>query len=262
MASSIHPTAVIHSGAEIGENCRIGPYCVIGPEVRLGKDCRLHSHVVIDGLTSLGQGNEIFPFVSIGLRTQDLKWRGGKTWTRIGDHNTIRESVTIHSATGDGEATSIGSGNHIMAYCHVAHNSELGDRIIMSSYAAVAGHVMVEDDVVISAMAGIHQFCRLGKLAFIGACSKVVQDVPPFMMVDGHPAMTRTINKIGLERKGISEETQAQLRRAYKILYRDNLNVANALDEIASELPPSPEIEDLLVFIRRSERGICRSARA
>lgn len=261
MDSSIHPTAVIDPKAEIGEGCHIGPYCIIGADVRLGRGCRLHAHVVMDGRTTVGAENEIFPFVSIGLKTQDLKWRGGSTFTKIGDRNIIRENVTVHSATGDGESTIIGSGNHILAYCHIAHNCELGNDNIMSSYAALAGHITVEDDVVISAMAGVHQFCRIGKMSFIGACSKVVQDVPPYMMVDGHPAMTRTINKIGLERKGVSDEIQTQLRRAYKMIYRDGLSVSNALEEIEAELELGAELRHFVEFVRKSERGICRSVR-
>jgi UDP-N-acetylglucosamine acyltransferase len=212
----------------------------------------------LEGLTTIGNENEFFPFVSIGLKTQDLKWKGGDTFTKMGDRNTIRENVTIHSATGEGESTTIGSGNHILAYCHIAHNCELGNDNIMSSYAALAGHIAVEDDVVISAMAGVHQFCRIGRMSFIGACSKVVQDVPPYMMVDGHPAMTRTINKIGLERKNISNEIQTQLRRAYKIIYRDGLIVSSALEEIEAELGAGAELQHLVNFIRKSERGICR----
>src|SRR2546422_1934950 len=195
----VHPTAVIHQKAQIGADCEIGPYCVIGENVILGHDCRLHSHVVIDGHTRLGQSNEIFPFASIGLQTQDLKWKGGTTRTEIGDHNTFREYVTINSATGDGEATYVGSHNHILAYSHIAHNVTLGNHIIMSNVATLAGHVLVEDHAVIGGLAAVHQFCRVGKLAMIGGCSKVVQDIPPFMIGDGNPAETRTINKVGMD---------------------------------------------------------------
>jgi UDP-N-acetylglucosamine acyltransferase len=256
--SQIHETAIVHSKALLGANCEVGPYCVIGEHVTLGEGCKLHSHVVIDGHTRLGKRNEIFPFASIGLKTQDLKWKGGVTRTEIGDDNTFRECVTVHSATGDGETTIVGSNNHLLAYCHVAHNVTLGNHIIMSNVATLAGHVTVEDQAVIGGLAAIHQFCRIGRLAMIGGCSKVVQDVPPFMIGDGNPAETRTINKVGLERNGISEEGQTALKLCYKILFREGLTISNALVKIEKELPPLPEVQHLLNFVRTSERGISK----
>jgi UDP-N-acetylglucosamine acyltransferase len=252
----IHPTAVIHPKAKLGANCEVGPYCVIGEHVTLGEKCRLHSHVVIDGHTKLGKRNEIFPFAIIGLKTQDLKWNGGITWTEIGDDNTFREYVTIHSATGDGEVTRVGSHNHILAYCHIAHNCTLGDRIIMSNVATLAGHVTVGDFAVVGGLAAVHQFCRIGKMAIIGGCSKVVQDVPPFMLADGNPAGTRTVNKVGMERNGVSEAAQNALKQAYKILFREGLTVSNAVAKVEKKLPPLPEIRHLIQFVRASERGI------
>jgi UDP-N-acetylglucosamine acyltransferase len=254
----IHPTAVIHPRAELGANCKIGPYCVIGEQVSLGDGCKLHSHVVIDGHTRLGRDNEIFPFACVGLKTQDLKWKGGISRTVIGDGNTFREHVTIHSATGDGEATTVGSHNHLLAYCHLAHNVTLGSHVIMSNVGTLAGHVVVEDYAVISGLAAVHQFCRIGKMSIIGGCSKVVQDVPPFMLVDGNPAETRTINKVGMDRNGVPEETQAVLRQAYKILFREGLTIPNALARIEGELPPLAELQHLLQFVRSSERGISK----
>lgn len=256
--SLIHPTAVIHPKAVIGADCDIGPYCVIGEHVTLGDRCKLHSHVVIDGHTKLGKENEIFPFASIGLKTQDLKWKGGITRTEIGDKNTFREYVTIHSATSDGETTSVGSNNHILAYCHLAHNVVLGNHVIMSNVATLAGHVTVEDRAVIGGLAAVHQFCRIGKFSMIGGCSKVVQDVPPFMMADGNPAETRTINKVGMERHGISDEAIAALRQAYKILFREGLTISNALTRVEAELPAMPEVQHLILFVRTSERGISK----
>ena len=252
----IHPTAVIHPRAQIGADCEIGPYCVIGENVVLGDKCRLHSHVVIDGLTTLGKGNEIFPFASIGLKTQDLKWKGGVTRTQIGDYNTFREYVTVHSATGDGETTVVGSHNHILAYGHLAHNVTLGDHIIMSNVGTLAGHVTVEDHAIIGGLAAVHQFCRIGRMACIGGCSKVVQDIVPYMLSDGNPAKTRTVNKVGLERNGISDKAQSALKTAYKILFREGLITTNALSRIESELPPLPEVTHLIEFIRNSTRGI------
>jgi UDP-N-acetylglucosamine acyltransferase len=252
----IHPTAIVHPGAQIGADCHIGPYCIIGENVVLGDGCRLHSHVVIDGLTTIGKQNEFFPFASIGLKTQDLKWKGGRTFTRIGDCNVFREYVTVHSATGDGESTVIGSHNTLLAYAHVAHNVTLGDNIIMSNVATLGGHVIVEDGAVIGGLSAVHQFCRIGKIAMIGGCTKVAQDVPPFMVVDGNPAETRAINKVGLDRKGIPEETQQVIKQAHRIIFRKGLLLTKALEEVEKELPPIPEIQHLVAFIRASKRGI------
>lgn len=252
----IHSTAVIHPDARIGADCEIGPYCVVGPHVELGDRCKLHSHVVIDGHIRLGHDNQIFPFASLGLRSQDLKWKGGVTWVEIGNHNTIREGVTVHSATDETAATRIGSHNNLLAYTHIAHDCQLGDYIIMSNFAGLAGHAVVEDHAVLGGYVAVHQFCRVGKLAMIGGCSKIRQDMPPFMLADGSPARIRTINKIGLERHGVSEVTQSALRHAYKILFRDGLTTSNALEKARQEVPSSPEVEHLLGFVATSERGI------
>lgn len=254
----IHPTAIIHPKAQVGSGCKIGPYCVIGEHVQIGNNCTLHSHVVIDGHTRLGRENEIFPFASIGLKTQDLKWKGGVTRTEIGDHNTFREYVTINSATSDGEVTTVGSRNHILAYCHVAHNATLGNHIIMSNVATLAGHVLVEDGAIVGGLAAVHQFCRIGRMAMIGGCSKVVQDIPPYMTADGSPAKTVTVNKVGMERNGVSDEAQTAIRQAYKILFRQKLTISNAVNLVEKKLPPLPEICHLIKFVRTSERGISK----
>jgi UDP-N-acetylglucosamine acyltransferase len=253
----IHSTAIVHPNAQIGPECEIGPYCVIGEHIVLGPRCRLHSHVVIDGHTSLGEENQIYPFASIGLQTQDLKWKGGLTRLEIGDYNTIRENVTIHSATSDGESTVIGSHNSILAGSHIGHNVVMGNHIIVSM-AGVAGHVTIEDCALIGGLSAVHQFCRVGTMAMIAGCAKVVQDVPPYMIVDGNPAETRTINKVGLERNGVSEEAQAALRQAYKVLFREGLTIPNALAQIETELPPLPEVQHLVKFVRTSERGVTK----
>jgi len=256
--NTIHPNAVIHPKAEIGADCVIGPFCVIGEKAVLGNGCKLHSHVVIDGNTRLGQRNEIYPFASIGLRTQDLKYKGGDTRVEIGDNNTFREYVTIHSATSDGNVTRVGSHNNLLAYCHVAHDVTIGDHVIMSNVATLAGHVCVEDHAVVGGLAAVHQFCRIGRMSIIGGCSKVVQDVPPFMLADGNPAEVRTINKVGLERNGVHEKVQAALRQAYKILFREGLTIPNSLARIEKELLDSPELRHLIQFVAASERGISK----
>ena len=258
MATNLHPTAVIHAGAQLGADCEVGPYCVIGEHVRLGDRCKLHSHVVIDGHTTLGADNEVFPFACLGLKTQDLKWKGGVTRVHIGDHNVFREYVTVHSATSDGGTTRVGSHNHFLAYVHLAHDVQLGSHIIMSNVATLAGHVTVEDHAIIGGLAAVHQFCRIGKYAMIGGCAKVVQDIPPFMMGDGNPAETRFINKVGLERNGFTPEVVKSLTQAYKILFREGLTISNALTKIEAELPKSPDLDHLVAFIRASERGISK----
>lgn len=254
----IHPTAIVHPDARIGADCEIGPYCIIGPHVELGDRCRLHAHVVIDGHTRLGQGNEVFPFASLGLRSQDLKWKGGVTRTEIGDFNTFREGVTVHSATAEGGVTRIGSHNNFLAHAHVAHDCQVGNHVIMSNFAGLAGHVVIEDYAVLGGYVAVHQFCRIGTLAMLGGCTKVRQDVVPYMLVDGDPGETRALNKIGLERRGVSPEAQAALKQAHRILFREQLAIPNALARIEQELPPLPEIRHLVEFVRASQRGICR----
>ncbi|TAK98059.1 MAG: acyl-ACP--UDP-N-acetylglucosamine O-acyltransferase [Verrucomicrobia bacterium] len=256
--SSIHPSAVIHPGARLGQDCEVGPFCVIGEHVELGHGCQLHSHVVLDGHTRIGKRNEFFPFAVIGKKTQDLKYKGGTTRVEIGDENVFRESATVHCATDDGDATVIGSNNLFLTHAHVAHDCVLGNHIILSGFAGLAGHVIVEDYAILSGYAAVHQFCRIGRMSMVGGCSKVAQDIPPFMMADGNPAETRTINKVGLERRGVSEESISTLRLAYKILFREGLTVSNALVKIEKELPTSAEMQHLVQFVRASERGISK----
>lgn len=253
----IHPTAIVHPDAQLGADCIIGPYCIIGPHVVLGPRCRLHSHVVIDGHTHLGEGNEIFPFATLGLRSQDLKWKGGITYTTIGDFNTFREGVTVHSATNEGDSTRIGSHNHFLAHAHIAHDCQVGNHIVMSNFTGLAGHVVLEDYAVLGGYVAVHQFCRIGTLAMLGGCTKVRQDVAPYMLVDGDPGKTRALNRVGLERRGVSPEAQAALKKAHRILFREQLAISNALARIEQELPPLPEIQHLVRFVRASQRGIC-----
>jgi UDP-N-acetylglucosamine acyltransferase len=256
---AIHPTAVVSSKAQIGSDCEIGPYCVIGADVKLGAGCWLHSHVVLDGLTTIGQGNRFYPHACIGLQTQDLKWQAGnKCRLEIGDDNTFRESVTVHTATGDGLKTIIGSHNNFLAYSHVAHDCAIGSHVIFSNVGTIAGHVTVEDYAIVGGLAAVHQFCRIGRMAIIGGCSKVVQDVPPFMMADGNPAQVRTVNKVGMERRGISSEVHEHIRQAFKLLFKSDLTVAGALEKIRATLPRSPELDHLVAFVTSSQRGISR----
>jgi len=256
--ASIHPSALVDPHARIGADCTVGPYCIVGPDVVLGDRCRLHAHVVLDGHTTLGSDNEVFPFACIGLRTQDLKWKGGTTRVVVGDHNVFREYVTIHSATADGNATVVGSHNNLLAYVHLAHDVQLGSHIVMSNVATLAGHVTVDDHAVIGGLAAVHQFCRIGRHSMIGGCSKVVQDIAPFMMADGNPAETRFINKTGLERAGLPAETIATLTKAYKLVFRTGLTTANAVARLRAELPDGPELRHLVAFIEAGGRGLAK----
>lgn len=253
----IHSTAVIEPGAVIADDAFIGPYCTVGADAVIGSGTRLISHVVVGGRISIGRSCTIFPFASLGLQTQDLKFKGGKPGVKIGDHTTIRESVTVHAATFDEDFTTVGDHCHIMAYAHIAHDCHVGHRVIMANAATLAGHVIVEDQAVIGGLSGVHQFVRIGRLSITGGCSKVVKDVPPFMMADGNPLEVHTINKIGIERAAIPEAVQANLREAYKIIYRKNLSTAQAIDAL-KQFPPSTEIGQLISFLASSSRGITR----
>lgn len=254
----IHPTAVISPEAEIGAGCRIGPYCVLGAGVRLGDDCELRSHVVIEGPTVLGKGNVFYPFCSIGGRSQDLKYQHEPTYLEMGDGNTFRESCTVNRGTAPGSYTRIGSGNNFLAYAHVAHDCTIGNEVIFSNNGTVAGHVEVADHAIIGGLSGVHQFCRVGPHAIVGGCTKIVQDVPPYMIADGNPAEVRGVNQVGLDRRGFSAESIRALREAYRFLYRSNVNVRQAVEKIRTELPAGTEIDTLVSFIETSKRGIIR----
>jgi len=258
MATQIHATAIVAQETCVGEDCCIGAYCVVGPDVRLGAGTRLHSHVVIDGNTALGERCEVFPFASLGKQTQDLKYEGGAAAVEIGDDTTIREYVTVNAATAAGGATSIGAHCHILAYSHIAHECRLGNRVIMSNGTQLAGHVIVEDNVVFGGMAGVHQFVRIGTTAMVSATAKVIQDVAPFCLVDGNPAVPVGVNKIGMQRNGRSEEAIAAVGRAYKTLFRANLTLEAALQRLSAEQGDVPEIEHMVRFIQGSERGLAR----
>jgi UDP-N-acetylglucosamine acyltransferase len=256
--TNIHPTAVVHPKAEIDASCEIGPYSIIGANVKLGERCRLHSHVVIDGRTTIGARNEFYPFACVGLKTQDLKYDGGTAYLDVGSDNVFREHATVHTATGDGLRTRVGSHGNFLAYSHIAHDCVVGDHVIFSNNGTLAGHVLVEDYAIVGGLAAVHQFCRVGKMSIIGGCAKIVQDVPPFMIVDGHPGKTRGVNKVGLERNGVPAEAIRALTEAYKIVFKSGLTLAKALDRVGIELPQSQQLTHFVDFCRKSERGIAR----
>ncbi|MEO6052624.1 MAG: acyl-ACP--UDP-N-acetylglucosamine O-acyltransferase, partial [Chthoniobacterales bacterium] len=219
----IHPTAVIDASAEVGSNTRIGPYCVIGPKVVIGDDCELTNHVTFAGPTTIGNSNIFYPYCSIGQRTQDLKYKAEPTYLEIGSHNSFREFCTVNRGTAPESKTVIGNHGNFLAYSHIAHDCIVGDHVIFSNNGTLAGHVIVEDHALIGGLAGVHQFCRIGKYAILGGCTKVVQDVVPFMIADGNPAEVRGINQVGLERNDFSTEAVRNLKEAYRIIYRSNL---------------------------------------
>jgi UDP-N-acetylglucosamine acyltransferase len=256
--TDIHPTAIVDPGARLGTGVRIGPYCVIGGNVEVGDGCRLQHHVTIEGPSVIGAGNVFYAYASIGQQTQDLKYVGEPTHLRSGDGNTFRECVTVHRGTAPESWTRVGSRGNFLAYSHVAHDCIVGDGVIFSNNGTIAGHVEVQDYAVIGGLTAVHQYCRIGRHAITGGCSKIVQDVPPFMIADGNPARVRGVNQIGLERHGFPEESVRGLREAYRLLYRSKMNVKQAVEEIRKTLSGAVEIEQLIEFIESSGRGIIR----
>jgi UDP-N-acetylglucosamine acyltransferase len=255
----IHPTAIIASDAQLAEGVEVGPYSIIGADVKIGKNTIIGPHTVIDNYTHIGEGCNIFQFCSIGAPPQDLKFSGEKTRVVIGDFNTIREFVTINRATSaDIGVTIIGNHNLLMAYCHVAHNCKLGDRIVMANAATLAGHVHVEDNAIIGGLTGIHQFCRLGAHCMIGGVSAVVKDVPPYTMVSGNHAKLFGLNLVGLKRRNFSEKTIKAIKDAYRIIFRSHLLLEAALKKAQDEVEDIPEVKHFIKFIKESERGVCR----
>lgn len=259
MSLFVHDTAVVHSDAQIGDDCYIGPFCTIGGEVSLGNSVRLESHVVIDGKTSIGSETHVFPFVSIGLGPQDLKYAGEPTETTIGERNVIREFVTIHRGTaGGGGITRIGDGNLLMAQAHVAHDCQVGSEIIMANAATLAGHVEIADRASVGAYSGVHQFCRVGREAFIGGYSVVVKDAMPFAIIQGNHAKCYGLNSVGMRRRGYSRETIKSLDHAFHLLLSAKLNTTQAVERIRTETSECPEVDLLIDFIESSKRGVVK----
>ncbi len=255
--ATIHPTAIIHPGASIADDAEIGPYCVVGEHVTINAGVRLHPHALVEGRTTLGRNCELYPFACIGMKTQDLKWKPGNlTYAEIGEGTVLREFSTIHTGTRDGEVTRVGAGCLVMAYCHVAHGCVVGNRVIMSNCAQLAGEVTVEDDAIIGGMTGVHQFCRIGTLAMVGAGVKIRQDCPPYMIVDGQPPQAIGPNVVGMQRHGVPSETRALVKEAYRLMYREGLNRSQAMERIHYEITDCPEIQHLISFVKASERGV------
>lgn len=253
--SQIHPTAIIGKDVHLGVGNQIGPHVVIEEGVKIGSHNIFHASAYLCRGTEIGSHNEIHMGAVVGHAPQDLAYKGAPTYTKIGDHNQIREYVTIHRGTKPETATVIGNENFIMAYCHIAHNCELGDKIIMVNQASLTGYCTVEDQAFLSGMTGFHQFTRIGRLAMVSALSAVNKDLPPYMVCGGRPAVVLSINVVGLRRAGIPEPVRNEIKKAYRYLYRSGLSISHALEKIKAELT-SPEVQHLVQFIESSERGI------
>jgi UDP-N-acetylglucosamine acyltransferase len=254
--TEIHPTAVVHPWARIGEGVKIGPYSVIEESVEIGDGCVIGPSVLIDGVTKIGKNNRIFHGASVGTAPQDLKYDGGRSQLVIGDDNTIREFTTLNTATKEDERTVIGSGCLLMAYSHVAHNCVIGDHVILANTVNLAGHVQIEDFVIIGGLTPVVQFVRIGQHAFVGGASRVEMDVPPFTKMGGNPPSVFGINSVGLERRGFSAERRANIKKMFKVLYRNNLNVSQALEVLGNGNFEDPDRTIFVDFLKASERGI------
>ena len=256
----VHPTAIVDPAADVAGSADIGPYCVIGAEVTIGARTRLMANVYAEGPTWIGEDNLFFPYTTVGVASQDLKYRGERAETRIGDRNKIREFVTIHRGTEGGwGVTRIGSDNLMMAYSHVAHDVEAGDHIVMANGTTLAGHVTIGDWAVIGAFTGVHQFCRVGRHAIIGGYSVVTQDVLPFSnTVSEREIKVFGANRVGLERRGFTTDAIEKLQTALRLLTRANLNTSQAIERIQAEISGCAEVDELVAFIRASGRGVIK----
>jgi UDP-N-acetylglucosamine acyltransferase len=256
----IHPTAIIDPGAKVPASCHVGPYCVIGPDVELGENCRLLSHVVIEGPTKIGSNNSFFPYAAIGMAPQDVTYRGEATRLEIGDHNEIREYVTLNRGTvKGGGVTKIGSHLLIMAYTHVGHDCIIGDHVMLVNGATLGGHVTVEEWAVVGALCPVHQYCRIGRYAYIGGGTTITQDVLPFSMTSAaRETHAYGMNKVGLQRRGFSKERIAKIHHAYKILLASKMNTSQALEKLKSESDRSEDVDMLIRFVEQADRGIIK----
>jgi UDP-N-acetylglucosamine acyltransferase len=256
----IHPSAIVDPGARIAESAEIGPYCVVGADVAIGARTRMMAHVFMEGPLEIGEDNIFFPYSTVGVAPQDLKYRGERSSTRIGNRNRIREFVTIHRGTeGGGMVTQIGDDNLLMAYVHIAHDAKIGNHTVLANAVTFGGHVSVEDWAIIGASSGVHQFCRVGRHAIVGGYSVITQDVLPFSnTVTAREAKVFGANATGLKRRGFSSESIDALHKAFRLLTHGGLNTTQALERIAAEVPASPEVDELVRFIRSAERGFVK----
>lgn len=261
-APRLHPSAIVDPAAHLGDDVEVGPYSIIGPNVRLGPGTVVGSHVVIEGHTTMGAGNRIFQFASIGADPQDKKFHGEKTELVIGDRNVIREFATLQPGTATGGGiTRVGSGCLLMNYSHVAHDCILGDNITIANGSQLGGHVTIEDFVVVGALVGVHQFCKIGESALLGAGAMVSLDVAPFCNATGDRATLHGLNLLGLKRRGFDADTIGVIRRLYRIFFQSSLKTGEAIETARRELPAVPPVESFLRFVEKAERGLCRESR-
>jgi len=255
----IHSTAIIDPSAELADDVRVGPYCVIGPGVQIDSGTSLASHVVVKGPTLIGKNNRIFQFASVGEDTQDMKYKGEPTRLEVGDNNIIREFCTLHRGTVQDKAlTKIGSDNLFMAYSHVAHDCIVGNHVIMANAASIAGHVLVEDNAILGGFSLVHQFCKIGKHSFSAMGSVISRDIPPYVLVGGQPTKPHGINAVGLERKGFSQDTIRQIKKAYKIVFKSGLKLEDAIGALEEMAEETAEIHCLADFLKQTQRSILR----
>ena len=258
MSQKIHNTAIVHPKAEVAEGVEIGPYAVIGENVRIGGGSKIGPHAVIEGWTEIGSNCDIGPSTVIGTPPQDIHYKGQRAFVRVGDNNVLREFVTIHRASKEDGYTTVGNNNFIMAYSHIAHDCKLGNSIIIANYAGISGHVEIGDRTVISGLVGIHQFVRIGTMCMIGGMSRVLRDIVPYVITEGHTATPRGLNAIGMRRNGIETQTRTEIKKSYKLLFRSDLTTEQALGRITTEVKDTPEVREFVKFIEGSKRGIAR----
>jgi len=254
----IHPTAIVDPKAELGGGTIVGPYCIVGPGVVLGQGCWLQHHVTLAGPMRVGAKNKFYAYCSIGQQTQDLKYAGEPTYLEIGDENTFREFCTVNRSTKSDGKTRVGNRGNYLAYSHIGHDCTVGDSVVFSNNGTLAGHVEVGDHAVMGGLTAVHQFCRIGRFAITGGCSKIVQDVPPFLIADGNPAEIRGVNSIGLERAGFTPESVKAIKEAFRLLYRSKLNTRQAIEAVRNQIEPCEEVTQVIEFVEKSERGIIR----
>lgn len=259
MGKDIHPSATVDRRAELGTGVRVGPNAVVGRDVVLGDECEVGAGAQIEGPTTMGRANRIYPMATIGFDPQDLKWQGETVRLEVGSGNVFREFCTIHRGTGlGGGVTSIGDGNLFMVYTHIAHDSHVGDSVIFSNNATLAGHVEVHDHSIVGAFSAVHQFCRVGAYAYVGGYTIVTKDALPFMKTVGHKPACYGVNRVGLERRGFDDQRMARIESAMRILLRSGLNTSQALEKIRANWPEDPDVHRILEFVESSERGVIK----
>lgn len=254
----LHPTAIVHPGAQIGKNAEIGPYCIVGEHVSIGAGTILQAHVIVNGRTEIGDDCRIYPFSTIGAASQDRKYTGERSYTRVGSRTILREYVSIQRATGHDEVTAVGDECLLLAYVHIAHNCILGNGVTMSNLAQLAGHVTIGDYVTIGGQTGVHQFTRIGRNAMVGGMSKLTKDVPPFFLVEGNPCQPYGLNSVGLRRAAFTPEERNEIKTFYKLLYNPKLNVSQAIEAMKSEVATNPGREIIAFLEAPSERGVLK----